>query len=76
MPDGQLDPTSRATFARAIEALHEEFCGIYSLETIERFVDASIDRMSGARVVDFIPCSCTASPESVCVPSPKPKEPS
>jgi arsenate reductase (thioredoxin) len=55
MPDGQLDPTSRATFARAIAALHEEFRGIYSLETIERFVDESIDRMSGARVVDFIP---------------------
>ena len=55
MPDGQLDPTSRSTFARSIEALHEEFRGIYSLETIERFVDESIDRLSGARVVDFIP---------------------
>jgi arsenate reductase (thioredoxin) len=55
MPDGHLDPTSRATFARAIEALAEEFRGIYSLETIERFVDESIDRLSGARVVDFIP---------------------
>src|SRR5829696_7765997 len=55
MPDGQLDSTSRATFARSIEALHEEFRGIYSLETIERFVDESIDRLSGARVVDFIP---------------------
>jgi arsenate reductase len=55
MPDGQLDPTSRATFARSIESLHEEFRGIYSLETIERFVDESIDRMAGARVVDFIP---------------------
>jgi arsenate reductase len=55
MPDGQLDPTSRATFARSIEALLEEFRGIYSLETIERFVDESIDRLSGARVADFIP---------------------
>jgi arsenate reductase (thioredoxin) len=55
MPDGQLDPTSRAIFARSIESLHQEFRGIYSLETIERFVDESIDRMSGARVVDFIP---------------------
>jgi arsenate reductase (thioredoxin) len=55
MPDRQLDPISRATFARSIEALHEEFRGIYSLETIERFVDESIDRLSGARVVDFIP---------------------
>jgi ArsR family transcriptional regulator, arsenate/arsenite/antimonite-responsive transcriptional repressor len=47
MPDGQLDPTSRSTFARSIEALHEEFRGIFSLETIERFVDESIDRLSG-----------------------------
>src|SRR5688572_11491626 len=54
-PDGQLDPTSRASFARAIEALHQEFRGIYSLETIERFVDESIDQLAGARVVDFIP---------------------
>ena len=55
MPDGQLDPLSRATFARSIETLHEEFRGIYSLETIERFVDESIDCLSGARVVDFNP---------------------
>jgi arsenate reductase (thioredoxin) len=55
MPDGQLDSTSRSTFARSIEALHEEFRGTFSLETIERFVDESIDRLSGARVVDFIP---------------------
>jgi arsenate reductase (thioredoxin) len=55
MPDGQLDPTSRATFAHTIEALHEEFRGIYSLETIERYVNESIDRLSGARVVDFLP---------------------
>ena len=55
MPDGQLDPTSRATFARSIESLAEEFRGIYSLETVERFVDESIDRLQGARVVDFIP---------------------
>ena len=76
MPDGQLDPTSRATFARAIEALHEEFRGIYSLETIERFVEESIDRLSGARVLDYIPLFVTASRESGCTPSPKPKEPS
>ena len=55
MPDGHLDPLSRATFARSIESLAEEFRGIYSLETIERFVDESTDRMAGARVVDFIP---------------------
>jgi arsenate reductase (thioredoxin) len=55
MPDGHLDPPSRATFARSIKSLAEEFRGIYSLETIERFVDESIDRMAGARVADVIP---------------------
>jgi ArsR family transcriptional regulator len=55
MSDRHLDRTSRATFAHSIEALHEEFRGIFSLETIERFVDESIDRLAGARVVDFIP---------------------
>jgi hypothetical protein len=32
-----------------------EFRGIYSLETIERYVNEAIGRLSGARVVDFIP---------------------
>ena len=53
--DQPMDPISRQTFARSIESLAEEFRGIYSLETIERFVDESIDRLAGARVVDFIP---------------------
>jgi arsenate reductase (thioredoxin) len=53
--DAPMDPISRQTFARSIESLAEEFRGIYSLETIERFVDESIDRLAGARVVDFIP---------------------
>jgi arsenate reductase (thioredoxin) len=53
--DQPMDPVSRQTFARSIEALHEEFRGIFSLETIERYVDESIDRLAGARVVDFIP---------------------
>ena len=53
--DAPMDPISRQTFARSIEALHEEFRGIFSLETIECYVNESIDRMAGARVVDFIP---------------------
>jgi arsenate reductase len=53
--DAPMDPISRQAFARSIEALHEEFRGIFSLETIERYVNESIDRLSGARVVDFIP---------------------
>jgi arsenate reductase len=53
--DAPMDPISRQTFARSIESLHQEFRGIFSLETIERYVNESIDRLSGARVVDFIP---------------------
>jgi arsenate reductase (thioredoxin) len=53
--DTPMDPLTRQTFARSIESLAEEFRGIFSLETIERYVNESIDRMSGARVVDFIP---------------------
>jgi protein-tyrosine-phosphatase/DNA-binding transcriptional ArsR family regulator len=53
--DTPMDPLTRQTFTRSIEALAEEFRGIFSLETIERYVDESVDRMSGARVVDFIP---------------------
>jgi arsenate reductase len=53
--DTPMDPLTRQTFERSIESLAEEFRGIFSLETIERYVDESIDRMSGARIVDFIP---------------------
>jgi arsenate reductase (thioredoxin) len=53
--DTPMDPLTRQTFTRSIEALAEEFRGIFSLKTVERYVDESIDRMSGARVVDFIP---------------------
>jgi arsenate reductase (thioredoxin) len=53
--DTPMDPLTRQTFTRSIESLATEFRGIFSLETIERYVDESIDRMSGARVVDFIP---------------------
>jgi arsenate reductase (thioredoxin) len=53
--DQPMDPISRQTFARSIEALAQEFRGSYSLETIERYVNEAIDRLAGARVVDFIP---------------------
>ena len=53
--DTPMDPLTRQTFTRSIEALATEFRGTFSLETIERYVDESVDRMAGARVVDFIP---------------------
>jgi arsenate reductase (thioredoxin) len=50
-----MDPTSRATYLRSIDRLCGEFRGIFSRETVERYVNESIDRMSGARIPDFIP---------------------
>jgi arsenate reductase (thioredoxin) len=50
-----LDPLSRAQFARTIDQLCAEFRGIFSRETVERYINESISRRSGARVVDFIP---------------------
>ena len=47
-------PITRATFAHAIEDLAGDFRGIFSLETVERYVNESIDRLQGARVVDFM----------------------
>jgi arsenate reductase len=50
-----MDPLSRQTFAAPIAQLCKEFEGVFSPETIERYIDESIDQMSGARVTDYIP---------------------
>jgi arsenate reductase len=51
----ELDPVGRQAFAASIAQLTEEFRGVFSAETIERYVDESVGRLAGARVVDFIP---------------------
>jgi arsenate reductase len=50
-----MDPTSRATYLRSIDRLRDEFRGIFSRETVERYVNESIDQISGARIPDFVP---------------------
>jgi arsenate reductase len=52
--NSELDDVSRKTFAREIGDLASEFRGVFSLETIERYVSESVDRMSGARLTDFL----------------------
>lgn len=50
--DGDL----RLRVRREAEALAREFAGIFSIETIERYVQESFDTIRGrARVVDFVP---------------------
>jgi arsenate reductase (thioredoxin) len=49
------DEVSRKTFAGEIAQLAEEFRGVFAVETVERYVSESIDRLSGARLTDFLP---------------------
>ncbi len=51
----ELDPTVRQAFAHQIDDLASEFGGIFSRQTVERYVEESVDRLEGARVVDFLP---------------------
>jgi len=51
----ELDPTLRGHLERALERLNDEFKGVFSAETIERFMDESLEALSGARFKDFVP---------------------
>ena len=56
MPDYVFDDPATQNFIRkGIDRLREEFRGIFSHETIQRFVDESIASLAGARVKDFFP---------------------
>ncbi len=51
----QLDPATRAHVDAGITSLKEEFAGIFSAETVDRWADDSLERLSGARFYDFVP---------------------
>jgi protein-tyrosine-phosphatase len=51
-----LDPITRYKVRQSAERLHDEFRGIFSTETIERYIVETTDDLSaGAKVVDFMP---------------------
>ncbi len=50
-----LDPITQEHIRRASKNLADEFAGIFSEETIERFMGESLSSMSHARVSDFVP---------------------
>jgi arsenate reductase len=50
-----LDPITQEHVRRAARSLQDEFRGIFSVETIERFIADSLDRLSTARFADFVP---------------------
>jgi len=49
------DPITRRHIAKAADALVDEFAGIFSRETIERYIGDSLDLLGGARFPDFLP---------------------
>jgi arsenate reductase len=50
-----LDPITRHQIEQAAEELHGEFAGIFSTETIARYIEESTDLLSGARISTYVP---------------------
>ena len=50
-----LDPVTQQHVRRAAEALASEFAGVFSPETIERYIAESLDLLGDARVNVFVP---------------------
>ena len=50
-----LSPDAQRHLERAVKSLEEEFRGTFGPETVERFVDESLEQFSGAKLQDFIP---------------------
>ena len=51
----ELDPVTRAHLDRGVEGLVDEFRGVFSRETIDRYVQDSLEDLPAARFSDFIP---------------------
>jgi protein-tyrosine-phosphatase len=50
-----LDPVTRHHVHQAAERLADEFRGIYSEQTIERYIAESLDLLGGARINVYVP---------------------
>ncbi len=50
-----LDPEIRGHVERGVRSLTDEFRGVFSEKTIQRYCDESLDDLSGARFHDFVP---------------------
>ena len=50
-----LDPVTQHHVRQAAEALADEFAGVFSKETIERYIAESVDLLGASRVSVFVP---------------------
>jgi arsenate reductase (thioredoxin) len=51
----EVDVITRGHLNKGLEALREEFAGIFSAETIERFMAESLYALKDSRLKDFVP---------------------
>lgn len=52
----QIDnPELRGHINKGLDSLADEFAGIYSRETVQRYVEESLEHLKGARFEDFVP---------------------
>ena len=50
-----VDLITRSHLEKGLESLSAEFAGIFSAETVERYMAESLDALAGARLKDFVP---------------------
>src|SRR5690348_2536216 len=50
-----LDPVTRHHVHEAAERLKAEFAGIFSVETIERYIGDSVDKLGNSRISTYVP---------------------
>ena len=51
----QLDPITRGHLEKGLASLQSEFAGVFSGETIERYMAESLEHLESARFKDFVP---------------------
>jgi arsenate reductase (thioredoxin) len=51
----EIDVVTRDHLAKGLESLSEEFDGVFSTETVERFMAESLEALKDSRLKDFVP---------------------
>jgi arsenate reductase len=51
----KLDPATQNHLDNGVDALADEFSGIFSRETIQAYVDESLEQLETARLQEFLP---------------------
>jgi len=50
-----VDVITRGHLEKGLNSLNEEFAGVFSRETVERFMAESLEALAGSRLRDFVP---------------------